>query len=316
MKKGKGVSKQSKAIAKSTNTIAPYLLRSGSVSEQSELSKSEETRSAPNLHNMASKDDASKKGKTDEIVTNNELKECLVKLITELEVKLTGRMDNIDKKLAEFTDSIEGLKSSVSKVEGEVEEVKSSVEFQGSEIDELKKTAVSKVDYEKMKDALSRRIEELEKQMLYNESRSRKYNLLFYGVPKEEEEDIVEVVRKLIVTELKFTQSYAKDVAIANAHRIPKNPENPRNSPDAVIVKFVCMEDRNAILYAARTRVKKGKLSVQTDLPAALKKKRSDLAKFAYTLRQDKEFQTQIRENSRDVWLMVREKKEDPWRKF
>ena len=154
-----------------------------------------------------------------------QLKDCLVKLITELEVKLTGRMDNIDKKLAEFTDSIEGLKSSVSKVEGEVEEVKSSVEFQGSEIDELKKTAVSKVDYEKMKDALSRRIEELEKQMVYNETRSRKYNLLFYGVPKEEEEDIVEVVRKLIVTELKFTQSYAKDVAIANAHRIPKTPE-------------------------------------------------------------------------------------------
>ena len=169
-----------------------------------------------------------------------------------------------------------------------------------------------------MKDALSHRIEELEKQMLYNESRSRKYNLLFYGVPKQEGEDVVEVVRKLIVAELKFTQSYAKDVAIANAHRIPKNPENPRDSPDAVIVKFVCMEDRNAILYAARTRVKKAssKLSVQTDLPAALKKKRSDLAKFAYTLRQDKEFQTQIRENAHDVWLMVREKKDDPWRKF
>ena len=34
-----------------------------------------------------------------------------------------------------------------------MEEVKSSVEFQGSEIDELKQTVVSKVDYEKMKDA-------------------------------------------------------------------------------------------------------------------------------------------------------------------
>ena len=99
---------------------------------------------------MASKSDASKKGTTDETVTNTELKECLVKLIKEQKLKLTGRMDSIDKKLAEFTESIEGLKSSVSKVEGDVE-VKTSVEFQGSEIDELKQTAVSKVDFEKMK---------------------------------------------------------------------------------------------------------------------------------------------------------------------
>ena len=100
---------------------------------------------------------------------------------------------------------------------------------------------------------------------------------------------------------------------MANAHIIPYNPENPRGSPDVVIVKFVCMEERNAILYAARARLKKmtSKLSVQTDLPVALNKKRPNLAKFAYTLRQDKEFLTQIRETSHDIWLMVRKKKDD-----
>ncbi|XP_062576067.1 uncharacterized protein LOC134237944 [Saccostrea cucullata] len=68
-------------------------------------------------------------------------------------------------------------------------------------------------------------------------------------------------------------------------HRgLPKNPNSSYKpeAPEAVIVKFVLMEDRNMILNHARnTTLPKG-YAIRTDLPVHLKRKRAELAQKAY----------------------------------
>lgn len=76
---------------------------------------------------------------------------------------------------------------------------------------------------------------------------------------------------------------------IQNAHRIPRNPDNryKETAPEAIIVKFACLKDRNTILARVHeVKLPKGK-SVRTDLPGPMKKKRAQLAQKAYQLRKE-----------------------------
>uniref|UniRef100_A0A8W8NFH4 Uncharacterized protein n=1 Tax=Magallana gigas TaxID=29159 RepID=A0A8W8NFH4_MAGGI len=141
----------------------------------------------------------------------------------------------------------------------------------------------------------------------------KKYNLLFYGLPKVDKEDTTEVVLKCLESTLGVSE--AKDIIIQNSHRIPKNPSNTYkpSAPEAIIVKFAKMADRNLILHLARiTTLPKG-MAIRTDLVNHLKKKRSELASKAYKLRRGKNLKTRIIETKDDVILQCRRKSEDKW---
>ena len=57
------------------------------------------------------------------------------------------------------------------------------------------------------------------------------------------------------------------------------------DAPDPMIVKFARMEEREMV-YRARTQLPvTSKMSVRTDLPADLKRKRGALSQIAYTMR-------------------------------
>ena len=78
-----------------------------------------------------------------------------------------------------------------------------------------------------------------------------------------------------------------QSIIIQNSHRIPRNSQNiyKPGAPDALIVKFSRMEDRNKVLNQARiTTLPKG-MAVRTDLPSQLKKKRGELAHKAYRMK-------------------------------
>ena len=62
---------------------------------------------------------------------------------------------------------------------------------------------------------------ELERQIQYNEYRSRKYNVLIYGVPKSEDEDTDLTVRSVLKEKLKMSKEFVDALMIANTHRIP-----------------------------------------------------------------------------------------------
>ena len=99
---------------------------------------------------------------------------------------------------------------------------------------------------------------------------------------------------------------------ISNYHRIPKRGEG--SGPDAIIVKFARMQDRNMV-FNHRSNPPKGK-TVRTDLPSRLKKKCAELAKRAYELRKNDKVHTAIRESKSDVWLETRKDKTEKWQKY
>ena len=88
-----------------------------------------------------------------------------------------------------------------------------------------------------------------------------------------------------------------QSIIIQISHRIPRNPQNKYKpgAPYALIVKFSRMEDRNKVLNQARiTTIPKG-MTVRTDLPSQLKKKRGELAHKAYLMRKDQDHRDQGR---------------------
>lgn len=77
------------------------------------------------------------------------------------------------------------------------------------------------------------------------------------------------------------------------------------------------MAQRNLVLSAATYNNLKGTgISVRTDLPVVLKRKRGELAKTAYVLRKENNLQTIIRERPDRVWLEVRENTKVKWRQY
>ena len=165
--------------------------------------------------------------------------------------------------------------------------------------------------------SLRERVERLENVIEYNEYRSRKYNVLLYGIKQDENEDVCKVVTGFLTNELKISKEEVESMIICNAHRIPRHQSTlsgeDDSNPDAIIVKFGRMSDRNRVLFS---RVKlKGK-SVRSDLPTRLKKKRAELSRVAYNLRQREKWMTAIRESRHDVWLEVKKNKTESWSKY
>ena len=156
---------------------------------------------------------------------------------------------------------------------------------------------------------MEERVAFLEQQIQYQERRSRKYNLLLYGVSEGTNEDVDSVIRDFFQKKLKIDEKSVKGMLIANAHRVPRRSD-VNNQPDPIIVKFLQMRDREKV-YNARKNLKKGsKVSVLTDLPSVLKEKRGELAYIAYNMRTKDKLQTRIVESRNDVKLLYRRKPE------
>ena len=125
-------------------------------------------------------------------------------------------------------------------------------------------------------------------------------------------------MKKTLMSELRMEEKFVNNLLIANTHRIPKNPESEYKSdaPEAIIVKLVRLQDRNRIVAARKNIPRTSRIAIRTDLPQMLKKERAELSRVAYTIRRERHWQTQIRESSSAVWLMVRKDREDRWTKF
>ena len=145
-------------------------------------------------------------------VTNAELRDLMTSLIQSLETKLSTRLEAVELSLKSYDESIK-------KVTKEVAEVKETIDLQ-----EVRLVAIENTPMGKMENMMSR-IEALENQIEYNEYRSRKYNLLLYGVAQTKDENIDEVVNTFITEDLQIPEEDAEDLMICNYHRIPKRGE-------------------------------------------------------------------------------------------
>lgn len=62
--------------------------------------------------------------------------------------------------------------------------------------------------------------------MIQQEARSRKYNLLFYGIPKEVCEVTYEIIIKFLHEKLSILLESAESILIENSHIVQKNPKS------------------------------------------------------------------------------------------
>ena len=211
-------------------------------------------------------------------------------------IKLTSKVEEFEEKMG----------VDLKELHADMSSFKACLNEHSTQINDIEKTVHGLVEQR-----LQERIERLEEHIRYQEARSRKYNLLFYGI-QHKDEDTLKTIKDFFQNDLKLGKSTVEDMVIANAHRVPRKIEVP-DAPDPIIVKFARMEEREMV-YRARTQLPvTSKKSVRTDLPADLKRKRGALSQIAYTMRKKDKMQTRIIESPRDVKLKFRKTKEDEW---
>ncbi|XP_071490291.1 uncharacterized protein [Diadema antillarum] len=173
---------------------------------------------------------------------------------------------------------------------------------------------------------LKEEIDALKEKLTLSEIYQRKGNLLFYGLHQAPNEDVYAVLRGAFVT-LGLSQEESASIALVNAHRLPQR-NAATSSPQPIIAKFVYMYERNRVLatYEGRTtrrgtpddgaQTRGPRISVRTDLPPALKAKRSVLAAKAYKMRKDENLSTKITLVGTKVVLFSKAKNTTAWQAY
>ena len=243
----------------------------------------------------------------------------LHKNISDLSNKICGKLDKLSDEVRSMGKKIEDLED--------------TVEFNSQKITKLEKEDLPRVE-KRTKDQLSEL--HVEKKITLMEIYNRKNNLLFYGIKESQNEEIFDVLRNTFIT-LGLDERRATEISIVNAHRLPRRtsvsdsrgPSQPKGSqpaPSPIIAKFLTIPDRDAVLNAfeqlqrqrgrastAQSGPPQNRISVRTDLPPALKVRRSILATEAFKLRRDRGVSTKIVLQEDKVILKWKEKGSTRW---
>ncbi|XP_078356006.1 uncharacterized protein LOC144640810 [Oculina patagonica] len=127
----------------------------------------------------------------------------LIKKLQDEDNAKTIQINNLQTKLDEALDEISSLRSKVN-------ELKSSLEFTQSQQDEAKE----RID--KCEEDQCRQEDELVRQSIY----SRRWNLIFHGIPETEGEDCSKLVTHALVANLKLEEKKAKSFMFCGTHRL------------------------------------------------------------------------------------------------
>jgi hypothetical protein len=217
--------------------------------------------------------------------TNDEIHEVLLALSTTVK---KGFIE-VNVKLATLSEKIESVELDVQTIQTDQENDRKTIEILREEMTELKKSLLATQTY------------------------SRKYHLLLYGVEGQDTSpvDTIKRVRTFASENLKLGSEFAQNMTIRNAHRLQRR----ETGPAAIIVVFVYWAEREAFLGAGKN-LKGTKMSVRTDLPPELKRKRGQLAHEAWQIRQNDNIQARVREKGPDVWVETRNHTGQPWKKI
>ena len=153
---------------------------------------------------------------------------------------------------------------------------------------------------------IDRRVSAIEDWVEYQEMRSRKYNLLIYGVPvasdanhpvnslRTNSENTFKVVNNFLLNTMNIEESIVDSIIIANTHRL-----HPRgDAPPPIIVKCVCMNSRDLVMRSVGGIPQGSRVSIKSDLPVRLKEKRHKLAQVGATMKKEnKNIKTRMRES-------------------
>ena len=242
---------------------------------------------------------------------------------------------SIQRSSANVCSKLDSLSNEVASIKQKMSNLEDSVSMNSDKLVELEQRKIPEVE-KKMADEITKLQDKLTLMEIYG----RRTNLLFYGVDETQNEHVDDVLRDTFIY-LGLDNDTAANIALVNAHRLPRRdsaaPSQASGEPSrdrvprAIIAKFVYMRDRNKILAAFEERQRQRRprasnaatpdpdprrITVRTDLPPALKAKRSALAKAAYNLRKEKHVSTKIQVVGSNVHLYWKEKGTTNWNLF
>ena len=128
-----------------------------------------------------------------------------------------GSLDrNMQASFSKVFEKLDHLSSETTAIKMKVNEIEGAVAFNSEKVKEIEKDIIPKV-----KEDLETKIADLQNQLMAMEIYNRRANLLFYGIPEVNNEDVCKVVRNFIVN-LGISEDEANNMAFVNAHRLPR----------------------------------------------------------------------------------------------
>lgn len=221
------------------------------------------------------------------------------KQFREMETKFSDFFDNFREELLALKTDMGESKEKLTSLSSKVLEIENSLEFQSKEQKDHEKKQDEKLD--KVEKDLDKKIKDLDAKLMLLEKHDRKYNLLFYGIKEDHNENIYEKVRELFLTDLEMEEEKVQSMYFAHAHRLPSNS---REGPRPLIVRFTSFEERESVLAHA-PKLAGTRRRIVSDLPVPMKKERARLAKQAYDIRKKEGLQTRIKDKGLEVYLEI-----------
>ena len=162
----------------------------------------------------------------------------------------TAQIKELQNKLDKALDEISSLCS-------KVKDLETSVEFTQNQQDEAKERIG------KCEDEQCRQEDELVRQSIY----SRRWNLIFHGIPETEGEDCLKLVKHALVANLKLEKGKANSIMFCGTHRLGRKKRSGNLSkPRPIIARFTCRADRD-LAWRQRSNLKGSTVKIAEDLP-------------------------------------------------
>ncbi|XP_041472654.1 uncharacterized protein LOC121421920 [Lytechinus variegatus] len=253
---------------------------------------------------------------------------CIAELRKEIKDMFASNSQLINGKLDSVIGELNGIKADLTQTKKDISDLEASINFTDNRI-----AAIEMNEIPSLKKEIKRNEDEIEEKLIQMEIHQRKQNLLVYGLPDKQNEDIIATTRDLLANFLKITPDTAARIPIVNAHRLPgstqrsKHPESQRNGePCPIIIRFASMLDRDRLLRAYEFQPRQqqtdpaaretcnpeyARVSIRTDLPQKLKRERGRLATIAYKLRHEEHVSTRIKLIGSKITLQTRKRGRD-----
>ena len=187
---------------------------------------------------------------------------------------MTSQIESVISMIGQVSGDLATLLTKLSEHDQKFQEVNEKLDKQNIELTSTKDHV--KVVENKLKIS-EQRLRTLEGQMIDQEARSRRNNLLFFGVQEKEGEQCTAEIKKIIQNDLKLNPA---DMLIQRAHRLgaPKSKNTigqSSNRPRPIIVNFSSYNEKEEI-RAARHKLRRP-LGISEDFPLPIRKARDSL---------------------------------------
>ena len=228
-------------------------------------------------------------------------------------VVVSGRLDALTTKIDEVSKLLAGLVTAVGEISTTLTDIKEKVNQHDISLSQLKgnvsqhetslrklhdKTNLQAQEMKEVTDDLKKckeRLRKMEERGIDQEARSRRNNLLFYGIDESADENTTTVLQKFITNDCKIKDG--KDLLIQRVHRL--GDPNARstigkktNRPRAIIASFVDYRQKEQV---RRTKFNLNpKYSISEDFPIEIRKARDQLQPELRELKKQKKRATII----------------------